>query len=182
MLLFLAGLTSILNISILSLIFGFLLVPFFIALMVCLHYNTRKDIRLFSLLGVLFACMYGVLISFNYYLQLTLMQDNSTKLEIFNISNPDSMMWVIEVLGYFFMGLSTLIVIPVFGTTILERLLKLTFIINGFLGIGGLIAYAIGTATNILMVGLMVWNIIMPIAAVLMIFYFKMNAAPINRN
>ena len=180
--LFVAGLTSILNVSIPSLIFGFLLVPIFISLMVCLHYNSRGDMKLFSMLGVIFACMYGVLISFNYYLQLTLMQDNSSKLELFVMSNPNSMMWVIEVLGYFFMGLATLVVFPIFGSTLLERIIKLIFILNGLLGIGGLIGYANGLSMNIAMIGLMCWNIIMPIAAILMIFYFKKQVNTIYSN
>jgi len=170
---FIAGLTSVLNIRIPSLIFGLLLVPIFITLMACLHYNVKKDIKLFSLLGVIFACMYGVLISFNYYLQLTLMESNPSGLELFDMSNPNSMMFVIEVLGYFFMGLSTLFAAYVFGITLLERIIKSLFILNGVLGIGGLIGYAASLSLNILMIGLMIWNIIMPVSAVLMLFYFK---------
>jgi hypothetical protein len=178
----LAGLTSVLNIPIPSLILGFLLVPIFITLMVCLHYNSNNDKKIFSLLGVLFASMYGVLISFNYYLQLTLMQNNSSGLELFAMSNPNSMMWVIEVLGYFFMGLSTLFAVAIFGSTLLEKFIKILFIINGLLGIGGLIGYAIGLSMNILMIGLMSWNIIMPIAALLTFFYFKKQVDTIQIN
>jgi hypothetical protein len=150
--------------------------------MVCLHYNSREEMKLFSMLGVLFACLYGVLISFNYYLQLTLIEKNSSGLELFDMSNPDSMMWVIEVLGYFFMGLSTLFTVPVFGSTLLERGIKILFILNGLLGIGGLIGYATGLSMNIFMIGLMSWNIIMPIAAILMIFYFKKNVHAIHKD
>lgn len=179
---FIAGLTSVLNIRIPSLIFGFLLVPIFISLMVCLHYNSRGEMKLFSMLGVLFACMYGIFISFNYYLQLTLMEKNFSGLELFDMTNPDSMMWVIEILGYFFMGLSTLFAFPVFGSSLLERLIKIIFIFNGLLGIGGLVGYATGLSMNIAMIGLMCWNIIIPIAAILMIFYFRINVNCINKN
>ena len=168
-----AGLTSVLNIRIPSLIFGVLLVPIFITLMACLHYNGKKDMKLFSMLGVIFSCMYGVLISFNYYLQLTLMESSPSGLELFDMSNPKSMFYVIELLGYFFMGLSTLFAALVFGTTLLENIIKSLFILNGVLGIGGLIGYAASLSLNILMIGLMIWNIIMPVSAVLMLFYFK---------
>jgi len=173
LLVFIVGLTSVLNIRIPSLISGFLLIPVFIILMVCLHYNNRRDRQIFSMMSVIFACMYGVLISFNYYLQLTLMEKNSTGLELFVMSNPDSMMWVIEILRYFFMGLSTLFAVPVFGSSLLESSIKLIFILNGLLGIGGLIGYAEGLSINILIVGLMFWNVIMPVAALLLIFYFR---------
>jgi hypothetical protein len=101
------------------------------------------------------------------------MEKNSTGLELFVMSNPDSMMWVIEILRYFFMGLSTLFAVPVFGSSLLESSIKLIFILNGLLGIGGLIGYAEGLSINILIVGLMFWNVIMPVAALLLIFYFR---------
>lgn len=177
-----AGLTSILKIRIPSLIFGLLLVPIFITLMSCLHYKGKKDMKLFSMLGVIFSCMYGVLISFNYYLQLTLKESSPSGLELFDMSNPKSMFYVIELLGYFFMGLSTLFAAFVFGTTLLERIIKSLFILNGVLGIGGLIGYVVNLSMNVLMMGLMGWNIIMPVVAILMIFYFKINANTINEN
>jgi len=174
-LIFLAGLTSVLKITIPSLIFGFLLVPIFIILITCLHYNSKKEMKMFSMLGVIFACMYGVLISFNYYLQLTLMQKNVSGLELFSMSDPNSMMWVIEVLGYFFMGLSTIFVSIIFGSSFLERSIKLIFIVNGILGIGGIIGYTLGWNLSLMLWGLMLWNIIMPIAAGLLIYYFKVH-------
>ncbi len=174
-LIFLAGLTSVLKITILSLIFGFLLVPIFIILITCLHYNSKKEMKMFSMLGVIFACMYGILISFNYYLQLTLVQKNVSGLELFSMSDPNSMMWVIEVLGYFFMGLSTIFVSIIFGSSFLERSIKLIFIVNGILGIGGIIGYTLGWNLSLMLWGLMLWNIIMPIAAGLLIYYFKVH-------
>ncbi len=178
----LAGLTSVLKIRIPSLIFGFLLVPLFITLMTCLHYNSKKDMKLFSMLGVIFSCMYGVLISFNYYLQLTLMENNPSGLELFDMSNPKTMFYVIELLGYFFMGLSTLYAAIIFGATLLEKIIKSLLILNGVLGIGGLIGYTLNLSINVLMMGLMCWNIIMPVSAVLILFYFKINANTSNEN
>lgn len=61
--------------------------------------------------------MYGVLICFNYYLQLTLMQKNILGLDLLSMNNPNSIMWVIEVLEYFFMGLSTIAIVSVFGSS-----------------------------------------------------------------
>ena len=80
------------------------------------------------------------------------------------------------------MGLSTLFAFPVFGSTLLERFIKIIFILTGFLGIDGLIRYAVGLNLTIFMIGLMSWNIIMPIAASLMIFYFKNHVNTVNDN
>ncbi len=173
MLLFLAGLTSVLKITIPSLIFGFSLVPVFIALMVCLHSSAKDNMKLLSMLGVVFACLYGVFISFNYYLQLALIQPKLADLPLFDMTKPVSMMMMIEMLGYFFMGLSTIFTAFIFGTSIIERLTKTLFLVNGILGIGGLIGYALQWDVNVMLWGLVLWNIIMPIAAALLIFYFK---------
>lgn len=179
-LLILAGLTSVLKIEIPSLVLGFVLAPFFIAFAVCIHYFFGKKTSLYSLLGIIFAVMYGVLICFNYYLQLTLMQKDIPGLDLFSMKNPNSIMWVIEVLGYFFMGLSTLVMAPILGTTVAEKVVKLAFILNGFLGIGGLIGYALNFPLGIMLVGLLLWNIIMPIGSGTLTYHFIKNSKPIE--
>ena len=76
-------------------------------------------------------------------------------------------------LGYFFMGMATLTSIPLITGNKLADGIRLCFLTNGILGIGGLIGYACQWNFELLMGGLFVWNIIMPIAAVLLFFYFK---------
>ena len=168
----LAGLTSVLKITIPSLVFGFLLALSFILLMVCVHYFHENNTQLYSLLGVVFAVMYGLLICFNYYLQLNMITQMIPNIDLLAMDNPRSIMWVIEMLGYFFMGLSTLAVIPVFGASLIEKLIKAIFLLNGIMGIGGLIAYTAGMDIKIMFTGLIVWNIIMPIGAGLLTYYF----------
>jgi hypothetical protein len=167
-----AGLTSVLKLAIPSLISGFLLALSFTLLMVCVHYFHRRNMHLYSMLGIIFAVMYGLLICLNYYLQLNMASQMIPKIDLLAMDNPNSIMGVIEMLGYFFMGLSTLAVIPIFGRSLLEKLIKTIFLINGILGIGGLIAYTVGLDLNIALIGLAVWNIIMPIGAGLLTYYF----------
>lgn len=168
----LAGLTSVLNIAIPSLVFGFLLANLFILLMVCVHYYYKRNTQLYSMLGIVFAVMYGVLICLNYYLQLNMIKQMIPRIDLLAMDNPRSIMWVIEMLGYFFMGLSTLAVIPVFGDSLAEKLVKTIFLLNGILGIGGLIAYTAGLDIKICLIGLVVWNIIMPIGTGLLTYCF----------
>lgn len=93
-------------------------------------------------------------------------------IELLAMDNPHSIMWVIEMLGYFFMGLSTLAITPIFGDSLIEKLIKLIFLFNGILGIGGLFAYTAGLDINICLIGLAVWNIVMPIGTGLLTYYF----------
>jgi hypothetical protein len=47
------------------------------------------------------------------------------------------------------------------------------FIINGVLGIGGIIGYALSVNLSLLLGGLIIWDIIMPVAVALVAYRFK---------
>jgi hypothetical protein len=94
------------------------------------------------------------------------------------------MMWVIEVLGYFFMGLSTLFAAPVFGSGKVENLARWLFVTNGILGILTPIAYALSLPMAILLGGLIIWDIVMPLstASLAILFRRTMNTRQEGRN
>jgi hypothetical protein len=77
------------------------------------------------------------MISVNYFIQLTFVQFGAFNADVFSIKNPQSMMMTIEVLGYFFMGLSTLFIAQIFQSGKLEKAIRWLFVFNGVLGIGG---------------------------------------------
>jgi len=85
------------------------------------------------------------------------------------------MMWVIEVLGYFFMGLSTLFAAPVFGSGRIESMIRWLFVANGILGILTPIGYALNLPIEILLGGLIVWDIVMPISTALLAYLFRID-------
>jgi hypothetical protein len=62
------------------------------------------------------------------------------------------------------MGVSTLFAAPVFGSGRLESYVKLLFVFNGVLCMLTPIAYVINLPMNIMLGGLIVWDIIMPLA------------------
>lgn len=168
----LAGTTAVLEIKVPSLIFGFLLIPAFISMIVSIHLLNTSH-RMMGMVGVVFASMYGVLISLNYALELSFIGRQTPIPDAFNMENPESIFWTIEVLGYFFMGLSTGMLVPLFHANMIDRAIQFLFLINAILGIGGLIGYWMDFPLSMMLGGLMVWNIIMPIAAVLVFFHIK---------
>lgn len=105
-------------------------------------------------------------------MQLTLVQQNFYS-EIFDMRDSRSIMWVIEVLGYGFMGLATLSTAFIFHTGKLEAVIRWLFILNGILGIGGMVGYAIGLSMTILLGGLVVWDFIMPLSSLLLAVLFR---------
>jgi hypothetical protein len=166
-----SGITATIELRIPSLISGIMLIPAFVTLMACIHeYSTTKR-KLFTNLGLLFAIGYAVLIGFNYYMQLTLATQPRYS-ESFNMKSPLSIMWVIEVLGYGFMGLATLSAAWVFHKTTIEKIIKWLFVINGGLGVGGMLGYALGWNMNLLIAGLIGWDLIMPVSTILLSIVF----------
>jgi len=154
-------------------IIGFLLTPSFLVVMACIHCYASNERKVFSLVGLSFAIIYAILISVNYFIQLTFVRQTSFDVKIFAMDNPQSMMWVIEVLGYFFMGLSTLFAAPVFGSGRIESLIKWLFIANGILGILTPIAYTLNWPLSFMMGGLIVWDIVVPISTASLAYLFR---------
>ena len=167
-----SGITATTAMKIPSLLSGITLVPIFMVFMACIHEYAPSDMKFFSRLGLLFSTGYATLIGFNYYMQLTLVRQNLYS-DVFAMDNPLSIMIVIEALGYGFMGLATLSTAFVFTNGKVEKAIRWLFIFNGILGVGGIIGYALGLNMNILLGGLIVWDIIMPISSVLMAILFR---------
>ena len=167
-----SGITATAAWKIPSLISGLILVPVFTVLMVCIHDYARTERKSFSRLGLLFTVGYAVLISFNYFMQLTLVRQGLYTTP-FAMDNSQSVMWVIEVLGYGFMGLATFFAAWVFNKGRMEKAVRWLFITNGVLGIGGMVGYALSLSMDILLGGLIVWDIVMPISSILLAILFK---------
>jgi hypothetical protein len=167
-----SGITASTALKIPSLLSGILLIPSFVLLMACIHGYVPAERKVFSQLGLLFSLGYAVLISFNYYMQLTLVAKGLYS-DVFAMDNPQSIMWVIEVLGYGFMGLSTLFASWSLGSSKVEQAVRWLFIVNGILGIGGMIGFALGLSMGILLGGLIVWDIVMPASTILLAIMFR---------
>jgi hypothetical protein len=168
-----AGITATAAIQPFATVIGFLLTSSFLIVMVSVHCYASDERKVFSLVGLSFAIIYATLISMNYFIQLTFVRQSTFDSSIFDMTNNQSMMWVIEVLGYFFMGLSTLFAAPVFGSSKVESLIKWLFVANGILGILTPIGYALNLPIQVLLGGLVIWDILMPISTALLAFFFR---------
>jgi len=168
-----AGITATASFQPFATIIGFLLTSSFLVVMACIHCYASDDRKVFSLIGLSFAIIYATLISMNYFIQLTIVRQSTFDISIFDMTNPQSMMWVIEVLGYFFMGLSTLFAAPVFESGRTESLVKWLFVANGILGVLTPVGYAFNFPPQIMLGGLIVWDIVMPLATTSLAYLFK---------
>ncbi len=110
----------------------------FLVLMVSVHYFAPENKKIWSHIGIVFATIYTVLISINYYIQLTLVVPHLLRGDVesirFLLFVPfDSFLYSVDILGYSFMSLSTLFAAFVFSKTRLERTVRWFLIANGLL-------------------------------------------------
>jgi hypothetical protein len=115
-----------------------LLAPSFVLLMLCVHYISPPEKKIWSHAGIIFATIYAVMVSINYYVQLTLVVPHLNRGEIesvrpFLFTPFDSFIYSVDVLGYSFMSLSTLFAAFVFGGTGLPKIARRFMIANGLL-------------------------------------------------
>jgi hypothetical protein len=110
----------------------------FAVLMVSVHYYATAEKKIWSHVAIVFAAIYTVLISINYYVQLTLVVPHMLRGEIdsirFLLFTPfDSFLYSVDILGYSFMSLATLFAAFVFTEPGLERTARRFMIANGLL-------------------------------------------------
>ena len=168
-----SGVTSSASIYMVSNISGFILTSIFLIVVTCIYYSAPEDKKILGQIGLSFAIIYATMISMNYFIQLTFVQFGAFNTDIFSMKDPQSMMMTIEVLGYFFMGLSTLFIAPIFQSGRLEKSIRWLFVFNGILGIGGAVGFALNLDWRILIGGLIIWTIVMPVTTTLLAYWFK---------
>jgi len=143
----------------------------------CIYFYASDDKKLWSLLGLAFAAMYGAILATNYWLLLTVVRESilsgyTEGLEWFVIGSPHSITNTIEGIGYGFMGLAAIFVSQVFGGNRLEIWLQRLFIVNGVAGIAGVILGGLGIVMAT-MVSLTIWCVTFPVATAMVAVLFK---------
>lgn len=110
----------------------------FLVLVVSIHQLSSPDRKIWSHSAVVFATAYAVLISINYFVQLTwvaprLAAGRTQGIELFLFTPFDSFLYSVDILGYSFMSVATLFAARVFTGKGLERVVRLFLTANGLL-------------------------------------------------
>ena len=107
----------------------------FVAMMVSIHHITPAEKRVWSQLGLSFSIIYAVMCSIVYYIQLVVVRTNSLRISPDAMAlltfTPGSAMFAVDMLGYAFLTLATLVTSPVFGDSLGEKWLERLFFIHG---------------------------------------------------
>lgn len=110
----------------------------FLVLVVSIHQLASLERKVWSHAALVFATAYAVLISINYFVQLTwvaprLSTGQTQGIEPFLFVPFDSFLYSVDILGYSFMSVSTLFAARVFMGGGLERVVRLFLTANGLL-------------------------------------------------
>ena len=108
---------------------SFFLGSSFLMLTVSIHYLAPVDRRIWSHAALLFATAYAVLTGTVYFVQLTLVMPRIARgqlegIEPFLFVPFDSFLYAVDILGYSFMSVATLLAARVFTGTGLDRVVR----------------------------------------------------------
>ena len=131
-----------------SLIIAFLSAILTVILLVSAHYYAPEDKKIYSHMAVLFATIGVVLLSINYYVQLTvvrphLLHETMEGLEMFVFQNTGSLMFAVDIIGAFFMGLALFFIAPVFGNGTLELFIRWFLVLTGLASVAGVVGHVL---------------------------------------
>jgi hypothetical protein len=111
-----------------------IVIPFVLE-MLSLHYVTTGDKKFWSHAALIFSILYSVFVTANYVVQLATvipMRLKGAEEEIrILVQTPHSLFWDFDAIGYIFMGLATLMAVPVFEKHGFQRWVRISFLANG---------------------------------------------------
>ena len=119
----------------------------FVVLLNSIHAVTRPERRILTRISIGFGLLFAVTVGIHYFTQLSavrlsMLAGRTEGLEHFVQANPYSILSAINMLGWtVFLGLASLFVAPVFSATRLQRLIRLSLLLNGLFCLGGGIGY-----------------------------------------
>lgn len=155
-----------------------IVIPFVLEIL-ALHYITPKKKRFWSHAALTFSTLYAVFVSANYVVQLATVIPATLKGSLDEVrilqQTPHSLFWDFDALGYIFMGLTTLVAIPVFGKQGFQKWVRLSFIANAVVTPLITIVYFYPVYSYKLLLLGFPWAITAPLFMLLLAIMFKRN-------
>ena len=153
-----------------------IVIPFLLEIL-SLHYLAAADKKLWSHAALLFAVLYAVFVSANYIVQLATvipakLKGSSPAIQIL-IQTPHSMFWDFDAAGYIFMGLATLVAVPVFERHGFQRWVRMSFLANGLITPFIAVVYFYPDFSEKLLFLGFTWGITAPLSMLLLALLFK---------
>ncbi|SNR53810.1 hypothetical protein [Lutibacter flavus] len=153
-----------------------IVIPFVLEIL-ALHYITPVKKKIWSHAALIFSIIYAVFVIANYVVQLATVIPMKIKGAVHEIQileqTPHSLFWDYDAIGYIFMGLATLIAVPVFSKKGFQKWVKISFIANALTIPLISIVYFYPTFSEKLLLLGAPWGITAPLAMLLLAVLFK---------
>lgn len=154
----------------------FIVIPFLLE-MLALHHVAGDDKKFWSHAAVVFSVLYAMFVTSNYVVQLATVIPLKTQGHLLDVSileqTPHSLFWNYDALGYIFMGLASLMVIPVFENRGFQRWVKMAFVANAAVTPLIAIVYFYPTYSERLLVLGFPWGVTAPLSMLMLAIWFR---------
>jgi hypothetical protein len=153
-----------------------IVVPFVLE-MLALHYVVPEDKKYWSHAALIFTVLYAAFVTANYIVQLTTVIPMTLKgadagIQILK-QTPHSLFWDFDAIGYIFMGLATLIAIPIFKKEGFQKWVRYAFIAHTLVTPLIVFVYFYPTFSERLLLIGVPWGITAPIFMLMLALMFK---------
>ena len=146
-------------------------------LAVCILLMTNERNKLWGIIGLVLASMYGAILTTDYWLLLTIVRESVLKANFNGLSwlivgSPNSITNSIEGVGYTFMGLSFIFQSFCFSGNVLGKWIRSLLLVNGIATVIAVVVTVIGFVLGA-WISLGIWGITFPIIMILIAVYFQ---------
>jgi hypothetical protein len=153
-----------------------IVIPFILEIL-ALHYITPVEKKFWSHAALLFSVIYAVFVTANYVVQLATvipmkLKGAANEIHILE-QTPHSLFWDFDALGYIFMGLATLIAVPVFEKQGFQKWVRISFLANALVTPMIAFVYFYHTYSEKLLFLGFPWGISAPLAMLMLAIMFK---------
>jgi len=157
-----------------------IVIPFVLE-MLALHYITPDDKKFWSHAALTFTTLYAVFVTANYVVQLATVIPMTLKGDLEEVrilqQTPHSLFWNFDALGYIFMGLATLVAVPIFAKEGFQRWVRIAFLANAVVTPLITIVYFYPDYSYDLLVLGFPWGITAPVSMLLLAIMFRKSIA-----
>lgn len=153
-----------------------IVIPFVLEIL-SLHYITPDSKKFWSHAALIFSMLYAVFVTANYVVQLATVIPmkiigKTNEIQVLE-QTPHSMFWNFDAIGYIFMGLATLIAVPVFSKNGFQKWVRISFLSHALVTpLIGIVYFYPVFSEKLLFLGFP-WGITAPLAMLLLAIMFK---------
>jgi hypothetical protein len=153
-----------------------IVVPFILE-MLALHYVVADDKKIWSHAALIFTVLYAAFVTANYIVQLTTvipmtLKGTDADIQILK-QTPHSLFWDFDAIGYIFMGLATLIAIPIFKKEGFQKWVRYALIAHTLVTPLIVFVYFYPTFSERLLLIGVPWGITAPVFMLMLALMFK---------